>query len=194
TVEKIRQSFYTVDEDRKFDLLLRVLVKERPRQCIIFTQRKRTADKLFARLRHKLPGIAEAMHGDLQQSVRERIMRDFRAAKVVVLIATDVVGRGIDVTGISHIINYDLPEDIENYVHRIGRTGRIGNDGVAISFVTPEQGGLLTEIEKAINKLIEEQRIEGFESYTPRVKTEEAPKPAPLPVFGRRPARRYSNR
>jgi ATP-dependent RNA helicase DeaD len=105
-----------------------------------------------------------------------------------------VVGRGIDVTGISHIINYDLPEDIENYVHRIGRTGRIGNDGVAISLVTPEQGDLLTEIEKAINKLIEEHRIEGFDAYVPRVKAEEAPKPAPLPVFGRRPAKRYSNR
>jgi ATP-dependent RNA helicase DeaD len=194
TVEKIRQSFYTVDEDRKFDLLLRVLVKERPRQCIIFTQRKRTADRLYAKLRHRLPGIAEAMHGDLQQSMRDRIMQGFRSGKIVILVATDVVGRGIDVTGISHIINYDLPEDIENYVHRIGRTGRIGNDGVAISFVTPEQGGLLTDIEKSINKLIEEQRIEGFEAYTLRVKVAEAPKPPPQPVFGRRPARRYSNR
>jgi ATP-dependent RNA helicase DeaD len=194
TVEKIKQSFYTVDEEKKFDLLLRVLVKERPRQCIIFTQRKRTADKLFTKLRHKLPGIAEAMHGDLQQSMRDRIMQGFRDGKIVILVATDVVGRGIDVTNISHIINYDLPEDIENYVHRIGRTGRIGKDGVAISLVTPEQGGLLTEIEKSINKLIDEQRIEGFEAYVPRVKVEEAPKPAPLPVFGRRPAKRYSRR
>jgi ATP-dependent RNA helicase DeaD len=194
TVESIQQSFYTVDEEKKFDLLLRVLVRERPRQCIIFTQRKRTADKLFAKLRHKLPGITEAMHGDLQQSMRERIMQRFREGKVVVLLATDVVGRGIDVTGISHIINYDLPEDIENYVHRVGRTGRMGKDGVAISFVTPEQGGLLTEIEKSINKLIVEQRIEGFDAYTPRVKAEEPPKPAPVPVFGRRPARRYSRR
>ena len=194
TVEKIKQSFYTVDEEKKFDLLLRVLVKERPRQCIIFTQRKRTADRLYTKLRHRLPGIAEAMHGDLQQSMRDRIMQGFRSGKIVILVATDVVGRGIDVTGISHIINYDLPEDIENYVHRIGRTGRIGNDGVAISFVTPEQGGLLTEIEKSINKLIEEQRIEGFDAYSPRVKVAEAPKPPPQPVFGRRPGRRYSNR
>jgi ATP-dependent RNA helicase DeaD len=194
TVETIRQSFYTVDEEKKFDLLLRVLVKERPRQCIIFTQRKRTADKLYAKLRHKLPGIAEAMHGDLPQPVRDRIMQGFRSGKVVILVATDVVGRGIDVMGISHIINYDLPEDIENYVHRIGRTGRMGKDGVAISLVTPEQGLLLTEIEKSINKLIDEHRIEGFEAYAPRVKTAEAPKPAPLPVFGRRPAKRYSNR
>jgi ATP-dependent RNA helicase DeaD len=193
TVESIRQSFYTVDEDRKFDLLLRVLVKERPRQCIIFTQRKRTADKIFLRLKQKLPGIAEAMHGDLPQPVRERIMQNFRTGRVVVMVATDVVGRGIDVTGISHIINYDLPEDVENYVHRIGRTGRMGKDGVAISFVTPEQGPLLTSIEVTINKLIEQQQMPNFEAYVPRVKVDDAPKPAPLPVFGRS-TRRYSNR
>jgi ATP-dependent RNA helicase DeaD len=192
TVETIRQSFYTVDEDRKFDLLLRVLVKERPRQCIIFTQRKRDADRVYTKLKGKLPRIVEAMHGDLQQPVRERIMAGFRSGKIVVLVATDVVGRGIDVTGISHIINYDLPEDIENYVHRIGRTGRMGNDGIAISFVTPEQGGLLTEIEKAINKLIDEERMPNFEAYSPRVKVEEAPKPV-VPVFGRS-IKRYSRR
>jgi ATP-dependent RNA helicase DeaD len=194
TVERIKQSFYTVDEDKKFDLLLRVLVKERPRQCIIFTARKRTADKLYSRLSRKLPGLAEAMHGDLQQSQRDRIMADFRAARVVILVATDVVGRGIDVTGISHIINYDLPEDIENYVHRIGRTGRIGRDGRAISFVTPEQGQLLTDIEVQINKLIDEERMPDFIAYSPRVKVEEAPKPPPKPVFGRRAAKRYTNR
>jgi ATP-dependent RNA helicase DeaD len=194
TVERIKQSFYTVDEDRKFDLLLRVLVKERPRQCIIFTARKRTADKLYTRLSRKLPGLAEAMHGDLQQSQRERIMADFRTGKVVILVATDVVGRGIDVVGISHIINYDLPDDIENYVHRIGRTGRIGRDGRAISFVTPEQGRLLTDIEVQINKLIDEERMENFDAYAPRAKVEEAPKPPPKPVFGRRAGKRYSNR
>jgi len=193
TVESIKQSFYTVDEDRKFDLLLRVLVKERPRQCIIFTQRKRTADKIYTRLKHKLPGIAEAMHGDLPQPVRERIMQNFRTGRVVVLVATDVVGRGIDVTGISHILNYDLPEDVENYVHRVGRTGRMGKDGIAISFVTPEQGELLTAIEISINKLVEEQRMPNFEAYSPRVKVEEAPKPAAQPVFGRN-TRRYRNR
>jgi ATP-dependent RNA helicase DeaD len=194
TVERIKQSFYTVDEEMKFDLLLRVLVKERPRQCIIFTARKRTADKLYTRLSRKLPGLAEAMHGDLQQSQRERIMADFRSAKVVILVATDVVGRGIDVTNISHIINYDLPDDIENYVHRIGRTGRIGRDGRAISFVTPEQGQLLTDIEVQINKLIDEERMPGFEAYLPRVKKPDEPKPPSKPVFGRRVAKRYSNR
>src|SRR5439155_14913580 len=146
---------------------------------------KRTADKIFARLKHKLPGIAEAMHGDLPQPVRERIMQNFRSGRVVILVATDVVGRGIDVTGISHIINYDLPEDVENYVHRVGRTGRMGADGIAISFVTPEQGKLLTSIEVTINKLIAEDRFEGFEAYRPRLKAAPTEPRQTVPVYGR---------
>jgi ATP-dependent RNA helicase DeaD len=193
TVENIRQFYITVDEERKFDLLLRVLKDENPRQCIIFCERKRWADDLYRDLRHNHKKVA-TMHGDLPQPQRDRIMQAFREAKVHALVATDVVGRGIDVTNISHIINYDLPMDPENYVHRIGRTGRMGADGVAIAFVTPEQGEQLTAIESLINKQIEERRVDGFEAYKPRVKepTPEAPKPV-VPVFGRR-TRRYSNR
>jgi ATP-dependent RNA helicase DeaD len=140
-------------------------------------------------------------------------MAGFRAAKVKYLIATDVASRGIDVTGISHVINYDLPNDIENYVHRIGRTGRIGRDGVAIAFVTPEQGPHLTQIEITINRLIEEDRIEGFQAYTPRKRrvdppqpvmtetgeiieappSDEPPPPEKKAVFGRQ-RKRYSSR
>jgi ATP-dependent RNA helicase DeaD len=195
TVENIRQSYVTVDEDRKFDLLLRVLDREKPRQCIIFCERKRWADDLYRQLRkaHKRVSV---MHGDLDQSDRNRIMQGFRDGKIVNLVATDVVGRGIDVTNISHIINYDLPEDPENYVHRIGRTGRMGADGIAIAFVTPEQGKQLTAIEAFINKELEKDGIEGFQAYSPRAeapKTEpEAPQPV-SPVFGRR-IRRYSRR
>lgn len=189
TVENIRQSYITVDEERKLDLLLRVVEREKPRQCIIFCQRKRTADHLFRDLRQKIKRVA-VMHGDLPQSIRERIMQAFRDGKVVYLVATDVVGRGIDVTGISHIINYDMPEDPENYVHRIGRTGRMGKDGIAIAFVTPEQGEQLTAIESIINTLVKADRIEGFEAFRPREPSEpEAPKPY-VPVFGRT-TRRY---
>jgi ATP-dependent RNA helicase DeaD len=193
TVENVRQSFITVDEGKKFELLLRVIDREQPRQCIIFCQRKRWADDLYRRLREEHKRVA-TMHGDLPQPKRDRIMQGFREGKVVFLVATDVVGRGIDVTNISHIINYDLPEDAENYVHRIGRTGRMGADGVAIAFVTPEQGDLLTAIEAFINKQLDEDRIEGFQAYTPRsaVQAEaepEPPKPV-TPVFGRR-SRRY---
>jgi ATP-dependent RNA helicase DeaD len=193
TVENIRQSYFTVDEDKKFELLLRVFMRERPRQCIIFCERKRWVEDLYRILRKKVARVA-AMHGDLPQSMRNRIMQGFREGKITYLVATDVVGRGIDVRNISHVINYDIPEDPENYVHRIGRTGRIGADGIAIAFATPEQGDQLTQIERFINRQIDEDRIEGFQAYLPRVRVEEKAiyKPA-VPVFGRR-VKRYSNR
>ncbi|MBL8865778.1 MAG: DEAD/DEAH box helicase [Planctomycetia bacterium] len=211
TVDKIQQKYITVDEDKKFDLLKLVVEREKPRQCLIFVERKRWADRLYRNLKHVVPGVA-VIHGDLPQSQREKITAAFRAGKVKYLIATDVMSRGIDVEGISHVVNYDLPMDIENYVHRIGRTGRIGRDGVAISFVTPEQGGHLTDIEMIINKLIDKDEIPGFESYTRRERPddrvrvisvdgapaddtviEEPPAAAKKTVYGK-PGRRYSQR
>ena len=189
-VEKIRQTYITVDEYKKFDLLTRVLDREEPRQSMIFCQTKRKSDELFRSLKQVRRGVS-VMHGDLPQPLRERIMRAFRDRKVKHLIATDVVGRGIDVTGISHIFNYDLPDDVENYVHRIGRTGRMGADGVAISFVTPEQGDHLTSIELAINNLISADRIDGFEAFAPKVKEEKAEPRVSVPVYGR-PQKKYS--
>ena len=118
-------------------------------------------------------------------------MQAFRQGKITYLVATDVVGRGIDVTNISHIINYDLPEDPENYVHRIGRTGRMGADGVAIAFVTREQGKELTAIETFINYQLLEDRLEGFEAVVRVPEQLEAAPPKPMmPVFGRS-VRRY---
>jgi ATP-dependent RNA helicase DeaD len=193
TVENIRQSYITVAEDRKFELLLRVIEREQARQCIIFCERKRWADELYRKLRHEHKRVA-TMHGDLEQPQRDRIMQDFRDGKIVYLVATDVVGRGIDVTNISHIINYDLPEDAENYVHRIGRTGRMGADGVAIAFVTPEQGKQLTAIEHYINNQLQEERIDGFQAFERRSSEPETAAPRPVvPVFGRS-IRRYSRR
>jgi len=194
TVRNTRQLFITVSEARKFDLLLKVIDREQPKQCIIFCERKRWADELYHQLRHERVRVA-AMHGDLPQPRRDQIMKDFREGKISYLVATDVVGRGIDVSGISHIINYDLPQDPENYVHRIGRTGRMGADGVAIAFVTPEQGEQLTAIECFINQQLHEDRIEGFQGSHASLKVKEEPKeskPA-APVFGRR-VRRYSRR
>ena len=169
TVDKIRQSYFTVDADRKFELLKRVVEREKPRQCLIFVERKRWADNLYRDLKRAVPKAA-VIHGDLPQSQREKIMAAFRTGEIKYLIATDVMSRGIDVSNLSHVINYDLPMDIENYVHRIGRTGRIGKDGIAISFALPEQGEQLTNIEMMINRLIEADNIEGFESAAPRAK------------------------
>ncbi len=194
TVETIRQSYFTVDEDRKLDLLLRLLDRDQPRQAIIFCQRKRWVEDLYKMLRRHKPHVA-CMHGDLAQTLRNRIMQGFRDGKIRYLVATDVVGRGIDVRNISHVINYDIPEDPENYVHRIGRTGRIGADGVAYAFVTPEQGQHLTDIEIFINMQVPEERIEGFQAYRarPRVQKPTEERKAVTPVFGRR-TKRYSNR
>jgi ATP-dependent RNA helicase DeaD len=194
TVESIRQSYISVDEDRKFDLLVRVIEREKPRQCIIFCERKVWAEDLYRGLRTRFSRVA-VMHGDLDQSLRNRIMAGFREAKITFLVATDVVGRGIDVRNISHVINYDLPDDPENYVHRIGRTGRIGADGVAIAFVLPEQGKQLTAIEHFINLQLQADRIEGFEAVRPRVraKVKDGEAPPSTPVFGRR-TKRYSRR
>jgi ATP-dependent RNA helicase DeaD len=190
TVENIRQSYITVEEYRKFDLLQQVIAKEKPRQCIIFCERKRWADQVYRELRSVVKRVA-TMHGDLEQPVRDRIMQNFREGRIVYLVATDVVGRGIDVSGISHIINYDLPMDPENYVHRIGRTGRMGADGVAIAFVTPGQGEQLTAIECFINMQLSPYSLDGFEAYEPPVKPEQPAEPKPVvPVFGRR-VKRY---
>jgi ATP-dependent RNA helicase DeaD len=196
TVESIRQAYITVSKEKKFDLLLRVLEREKPRQCIIFCERKRWADELFRDLRRERKRVA-TMHGDLPQPTRDAIMKKFREGTVTYLVATDVVGRGIDVDNISHIINYDLPHDPENYVHRVGRTGRMGADGIAIAFVTPEQGPELTAIEAYINQVVPEERLEGFEAFVPRAADpgetgEPLPRPT-VPLFGRR-VHRYSRR
>jgi ATP-dependent RNA helicase DeaD len=191
TIDKIRQSYFTVDKHNKFELLLKLIEREQPRQCIIFCERKVGAHRIYEKLCSERKRVA-AMHGDLQQSQRERIMKAFREGKIVYLVATDVVGRGIDVMGISHIINFDLPHDCENYVHRIGRTGRMGNDGIAISFATPEEGEELTRIENFINKVIPEDRLDGFQAYEKRVKNPDEPKEV-KPIFGRR-SKRYSQR
>ncbi len=162
SVETIQQYYISVNHDRKVELLVHLLRRDRPRQCIVFTRTKRGADRLADRLRKVIPGVA-AIHGDLPQTARDRVMKGFRTGHVPVLVATDVVGRGIDVENISHVINYDIPDDPENYVHRIGRTGRMGKDGIAYLFVGPDQGEPLTLIENLINKVIPAMKVEGFE-------------------------------
>jgi ATP-dependent RNA helicase DeaD len=161
SVETIQQYYITVENERKFDLLVHLLRRDQPRQCIVFTRTKRGADRLADRLRGKVAGVA-TIHGDLAQTVRNRVMQGFRDGTIPVLVATDVVGRGIDVSGISHVINFDVPDDAENYLHRIGRTGRMGKDGLAYMFVCPDQGEPLTAIENLINKTIPTLDVEGF--------------------------------
>lgn len=167
--ERVEQFYCTVDNDRKFGLLVRLLLQERPQQAIVFRRTKRGADQLYLRLKQRLDGV-EVIHGDLQQRLRDKVMQRFRAGRTRLLIATDVVGRGIDVSGISHIINYDVPEYCDDYVHRIGRTGRISSQtpGRAFTFATKDEGDQLTRIEMRINNLLNEYKLDDFQAYTPR--------------------------
>jgi ATP-dependent RNA helicase DeaD len=173
SVESIQQFYITVEHERKFDLLVHLLHRDRPRQCIVFTRTKRGAERLAERLRNRVAGVA-TIHGDLAQTVRNRVMQGFRNGTIPVLVATDVVGRGIDVNDISHVINYDIPDDPENSLHRIGRTGRMGKDGIAYTFVGPDQGDPLTAIELLINKSIPAYKPEGFEGHRREAKREGA--------------------
>jgi ATP-dependent RNA helicase DeaD len=163
TIPAIRQSYVMVEPDRKFELLVRLLQRERPVRAIVFCRTKRGADKVGMLLRAQ-GHSADAMHGNLSQSQRNRVLHAFRSGRLTTLVATDVVGRGIDVRGVSHVVNFDLPEDPTHYVHRIGRTGRMGSDGVAFSLVLPDQGALLDQIEKCISRSLESDQVEGIPS------------------------------
>lgn len=150
TVSLVKQFYLPVNPWDKKKLLFHLLTHEEPDLTIVFCRLKRTVDDLAQMLTRK--GIeAHAIHGDMSQSKRNATMKALRGGKLSVLIASDLASRGIDVEGISHVINYDLPEDPDLYVHRIGRTARAGRGGIAWSFVTPAQGELLTSIELLIN-------------------------------------------
>jgi ATP-dependent RNA helicase DeaD len=188
-VETIEQFYFTVDPRLKFDLLARLLRREEPAQAIIFCRTKRGTDKVAQRLTRKFDGAA-CIHGDLPQRSRDSVMGRFRQGKIRYLVATDVVGRGIDVTSISHIINYDIPQFCDDYVHRVGRTGRMGREGVAYTFITPEEGNELTRIEIRINRLLKRDEMADFAAVLePDTVPEGSPPPAPKPVFGRRTRR-----
>ncbi|MFH0862008.1 MAG: DEAD/DEAH box helicase [Candidatus Altiarchaeota archaeon] len=135
TVEEISQFYYETHKSEKFDLFVDVLRKEVPESAIIFCNTKSWADTL-AKLMQRRGFKAEALHGDLSQNQRDHVMEGFRSRKIKYLVATDVAARGLDVDDVSHVFNYDIPREKENYVHRIGRTARAGKRGRAISFIT----------------------------------------------------------
>ncbi len=185
-VETIEQFYFTVDPEKKFELLAQLIRREDPAQAIIFCRTRRGTDRTSRRLAKKFDRVA-GIHGDLMQQSRDRVMADFRSGKIRLLVATDVMGRGIDVTSISHIINYDIPEFCDDYIHRVGRTGRMGREGVAYTFVTPEEGNELTRVEMRINRLLKRAEIAGFEAADKPEPSED--KPSAKPVFGRRQRR-----
>jgi len=159
SVESIWQRVIPTDRGKKIEKLITLLRRELPTQSIIFTNTKRMSDSLALRL-DKLGFKARCIHSDLSQNKRERIMDDFRTGKIEHLVATDVAARGLDITGISHVINYDVPANPEDYIHRVGRTGRMGSAGKAFTFITPTEGKELTQIEKLINRMLDEYEME----------------------------------
>ena len=170
TVERIDQRVILVDRAAKPALLAQLLRSEPIDRVLVFTRTKHGADKVVRALA-KSQIAAEAIHGNKSQNQRERVLAAFRSGKVRTLVATDIAARGIDVEGISHVVNFDLPNIPESYVHRIGRTARAGADGVAISFCDGEERAYLRDIEKLIRISIpstDQRGVRHAEPHTPR--------------------------
>ncbi len=165
SVDTIDQYYMTVREDEKVDVLVQMLERENPRQAIVFCRTRLGTERLYRKL-IKTPGLehVRAIHGDMSQPNRDSVMASFRSGETRVLVATDVVGRGIDVTRISHIINFDVPEMSDDYVHRVGRAGRMGREGAAYTLVTALQRSELRQIEKRIGKELMPYRMDGFDA------------------------------
>ena len=143
---------------RSSDALTRILDFETPASTIVFCARKSEADSLGESLQGR-GYSAEVLHGDLNQTQRDRVMNRFRSGQVEILVATDVAARGLDIPDVSHVINYDIPWDPESYVHRIGRTGRAGREGDAITLVTPREQRQLRTIERVIGQRLKRLRL-----------------------------------
>jgi ATP-dependent RNA helicase RhlE len=186
----VTQFLYPVARERKVDLLLHLLRDQQLDSVLVFSRTKHGADKIARKL--KAAGVdAATIHSNRSQSQRVKALEAFRAGHARVLVATDIAARGIDVEGISHVINFDFPMNPEDYVHRIGRTGRAEAIGDAISFITIEDGPYVHDLEKMIGRRIERRSIPGFE-YGERATMavhHPSPKQRPAP-----PARRHSSR
>lgn len=154
----IQQSYIEVQEKAKFDALCRLVDMEAPELAIIFGRTKRRVDELSEALQ-KRGYSAEGLHGDLSQNQRDAVMRKFRDGSIDILVATDVAARGLDVSGVTHVINFDLPQDPESYVHRIGRTGRAGKEGTSYTFVTPREMDHLHLIERVTRHRITKRQL-----------------------------------
>jgi ATP-dependent RNA helicase RhlE len=159
--ELVKQSVYYVNKADKRDLLRHVLNNNNIEHALVFTRTKRGADKVVKELIKS--GIkAEAIHGNKSQGARERALKGFKNRTIRVLVATDIASRGIDVDKLSHVINFEMPEQAETYVHRIGRTGRAGESGVALSFCDRDEMDYLKDINKLIKKTIEVVKVHPF--------------------------------
>lgn len=158
TLENIKQEVVETTDRWKFDSLCKVLDIDNPFMAIIFCRTKRRVDKLEEELYQKGYNCKK-IHSDIPQPKRERIMKSFRNADIQYLIATDVAARGLDVTGVTHVYNYDIPENVEGYIHRIGRTGRAKESGYTCLFIDPKNSNMLKQIEETIEYKIPKREL-----------------------------------
>ncbi|HWM92356.1 MAG TPA: DEAD/DEAH box helicase [Thermoanaerobaculia bacterium] len=158
TVPETEQRYLNVHGPQKLEALTRILETESATAVLVFTRMKTGAAELADHLNGR-GYSAEALHGDMNQAQRETVLRRLRSGQVEIVVATDVAARGLDVERISHVVNYDMPHDVESYVHRIGRTGRAGRTGVAILFVAPRERRMLQDIERFTKQRIEPMRM-----------------------------------
>jgi ATP-dependent RNA helicase RhlE len=199
--ETIEQHFYAVPKERKMDLLVHAINTEDMDSVLVFSRTKHGADKITRRLDQR--GMAAvAIHSDRTQGQRERALEGFRQGRVRVLVATDIAARGIDVTGISHVINFDVPAYAEDYIHRIGRTGRAGATGSALTFVGRDEQDSLRKIEKFISRrftvgtypgLPPAQAVEAISNERPKAPGHSSPKPhsqGQYPKYRKHPGRK----
>ncbi len=176
TADTVKQILYPVDKKRKSELLAYLIGSRNWQQALVFTKTKQGSDALVGEL--KLDGIkAASINGDKSQGARQKALDDFKSGKIRALIATDVAARGIDIQSLEVVINYDLPFKAEDYIHRIGRTGRAGNEGLAVSLMSRDQEYLLEAIENLLDQRLPQEWLQGFEpSLIEEIEPEKSPR------------------
>lgn len=162
TADEIKQVVYSVDKEKKSELLSYMIGAQNWQQVLVFTRTKVLAQKVETDMIES--GLsASSIHGDKKQGARSKALNAFKEGKFRVLVATDIAARGLDIEGLPYVINYDLPKHSEEYIHRVGRTGRAGKKGLAISFVSPDDEGMLRNIEQLLRVKIPQRRMRGYE-------------------------------
>jgi ATP-dependent RNA helicase RhlE len=174
TVERVQQSIYFVQRQQKPEFLVQYLKEQGATRTLVFMRTKHGADKLVKILTRQ--GVrAEAIHGNKSQAQRQRALAEFKSERLPVLVATDIAARGLDIDGVSHVVNFDLPVTPEAYVHRIGRTARAGAEGVAVSFCDSEERSMLREIERLTRQRIPTAKMSG--QFAPAAESDFSPEP-----------------
>ena len=181
----VEQHDLPVDRARKRELLSHLIREHNWFQVLVFTRTKHGANRLSEQLaKDGIPALA--IHGNKSQGARTRALRDFKNGQVRVLVATDIAARGLDIDQLAHVVNFDLPNVPEDYVHRVGRTGRAGLEGEAVSLVAPEEKPLLADIERLLKRALPRTAVEGFE-VDARAASDRTPGGSPRRNGGQRP-------